>query len=90
MSPTARGILGVREQDTAVVEGMGAIVDRTKEHLGTSNTAIIAMGRQLLNGARAFLRGVEPVAATRGELYHPRAWLAVLPPGAWGRRAARS
>lgn len=73
------GILGVREQDTAVVEGMGAIVDRTKEHLGTSDTAIIAMRRQLLNGAKVLLRGVELVAATRGELYHPRAWSAVLP-----------
>src|SRR5262249_16178507 len=67
------GILGVREQDTAVVEGMGAIVDRTQEHLGTSDLAIIGMRRQLLNGAKALVRGIEPVAATRGELYHPRA-----------------
>ncbi|ETW99158.1 Rieske 2Fe-2S domain-containing protein [Candidatus Entotheonella palauensis] len=73
------GIRGVREQDTAVVEGMGAIVDRTKEHLGTSDLAIIGMRRQLLNGANALLQGVEPAAATRGELYHPRAWSAVLP-----------
>ena len=72
------GILGVREQDTAVVEGMGAVVDRTNEHLGTSDMAIIGMRRQLLNGAKALLRGVEPVAAERAELYHPRAWSAVL------------
>lgn len=73
------GILGTREQDTAVVEGMGAIVDRTKEHLGTSDMAIIGMRRQLLNGAKALARGEEPVAASQGELYHPRAWSAVLP-----------
>ena len=73
------GILGTREQDTAVVEGMGAIVDRTQEHLGTSDMAIIGMLRQLLNGAKALLKGVEPKAATQPELYRVRAWSAVLP-----------
>ena len=58
---------------------MGAIVDRTKAHLETSDLAIIGMRRQLLNGAKALLQGVEPVAAIRGEFYHPRAWSAVLP-----------
>jgi phthalate 4,5-dioxygenase oxygenase subunit len=73
------GIVGVREQDTAVVEGMGAVVDRTREHLGTSDTAIIGMRRQLLNGAKALQRGVEPKAAFDGTLYHRRSWSEVLP-----------
>jgi phenylpropionate dioxygenase-like ring-hydroxylating dioxygenase large terminal subunit len=73
------GIVGVREQDTAVVEGMGAIVNRTREHLGTSDTAIIGMRRQLLNGAKALLRGEEPRAAFDGALYHHRSWSEVLP-----------
>jgi phenylpropionate dioxygenase-like ring-hydroxylating dioxygenase large terminal subunit len=68
------GILGTREQDTAVVEGMGAIVDRTKEHLGTSDMAIIGMRRQLLDGAKALMGGTEPAAAFDGGMYHARAW----------------
>ena len=74
-----KGILGVREQDTAVVEGMGAIADRTKEHLGTSGSAIIAMRRYLLNSAKAFLEGREPEEAYNGSLYQVRAWSYVLP-----------
>jgi len=74
------GITGVREQDTAVVEGMGAIVDRTREHLGTSDMAIIGMRRQLLDGAKALLRdGTEPAAAFDGSMYHARAWSQELP-----------
>ena len=73
------GILGTREQDTAVVEGMGAIVDRTKEHLGTSDTAIIGMRRQLVNGAKALMGGEEPKTAFDGTRYHRRSWSEVLP-----------
>jgi hypothetical protein len=72
------GIGGIREQDTAVVEGMGAIADRTQEHLGTSDALIIAMRRSLLNSAKALLRGREPVPATQGSVYRVRAWAGVL------------
>jgi phthalate 4,5-dioxygenase len=53
---TFTGIVGANTQDMAVQEGMGPIVDRSKEHLGTSDRAIIAM-RQLL------LEAVDEVAA---------------------------
>jgi phenylpropionate dioxygenase-like ring-hydroxylating dioxygenase large terminal subunit len=72
------GIRGVREQDTAVVEGMGTVVDRTQEHLGTSDTAIIAMRRELLGRARELKEGIEPYAATHGDVYRVRAWSALL------------
>jgi phthalate 4,5-dioxygenase len=72
------GIIGTREQDTAVVEGMGAMVDRTLEHLGSSDTAIIGMRRQLLAGAKALLKGIEPIAASQPELYRVRGWSAVM------------
>ena len=75
---TFTGILGVREQDTAVVEGMGAIADRTKEHLGTSDSAIIAMRRYLVNSAKAFIEGREPHEPHDGDLYRVRAWSYVL------------
>jgi hypothetical protein len=73
------GILGVREQDTAVVEGMGAIVDRTREHLGTSDTAIIAMRRKLIRLAKALRElGEEPYGANHPDVYRVRSWSAIL------------
>jgi phenylpropionate dioxygenase-like ring-hydroxylating dioxygenase large terminal subunit len=73
------GIRGTREQDTAVVEGMGALLDRSKEHLGTSDTIIIAMRRRLLGLAKALARGKEPPAASNPALYRVRAWAGRLP-----------
>jgi phthalate 4,5-dioxygenase oxygenase subunit len=61
------GISGVNTQDVALQEGMGPIVDRTQEHLGTTDRAIIAMRQLLLEATRAVetgepLRGVDPSA----------------------------
>jgi phthalate 4,5-dioxygenase len=42
------GVSGAAIQDRAVQEGMGPIIDRTKEHLGTSDKAIIYYRRLLL------------------------------------------
>jgi phthalate 4,5-dioxygenase len=44
---TFTGITGINTQDIAVQEGMGPICDRTKEHLGTTDRAVI-IARQLL------------------------------------------
>jgi phenylpropionate dioxygenase-like ring-hydroxylating dioxygenase large terminal subunit len=78
-SESYTGIWGAREQDAAVQGGMGPIVDRTREHLGASDTAIIGMRRALLNEAKALMRGVEPTVPQRPELYRARAWHAVMP-----------
>jgi len=73
------GIAGVRAQDAMVTESAGPIVDRTREHLGTSDIAIVRMRRRLIAEARTFSDGnVLPVAAQRGELYRVRAHQAVL------------
>lgn len=72
------GIRGVREQDAAVVEGMGGTVDRTREHLGTSDMAIIGMRRMLLNGAKELMQGNEPYPATHPDVYRVRAWSEIL------------
>jgi phthalate 4,5-dioxygenase len=48
------GIEVIRNQDRAVQESMGPIYDRTKEHLGVSDTAIIRMRRRMLDSVRAF------------------------------------
>jgi phthalate 4,5-dioxygenase oxygenase subunit len=42
------GISGAAIQDRAVQESMGPIIDRTKEHLGTSDKAVIFYRRLLL------------------------------------------
>jgi hypothetical protein len=57
---------------------MGSVVDRTRERLGTSDTAIIAMRRLLLQEVRALQQGHEPVAAQNGSLYWVRSASTVL------------
>jgi phthalate 4,5-dioxygenase oxygenase subunit len=54
------GIFGTRTQDHAVQETMGAIYDRTREHLGTSDRAIIAMRRLLADSVRGYTDGIDP------------------------------
>jgi phthalate 4,5-dioxygenase len=57
------GIQGIETQDRAMTEGMGYICDRTQEHLGTSDLAVIAARRVLEKRARDLEKGVEPAAA---------------------------
>src|SRR5712691_2565827 len=47
------GIRGIWAQDRACTEGMGAIMDRTREHLGPSDVTIVQMRRLLLAAAAA-------------------------------------
>jgi phthalate 4,5-dioxygenase len=63
------GIPFIPTQDQAMTEGMGHICDRTEEHLGSSDVAIIHMRRMMLRMLDAFQRGVEPYAATHPSLY---------------------
>ena len=42
-------------------EGMGPIYDRSKEHLGTADLAIIAARRMLLKGIHDIQEGRDPV-----------------------------
>jgi phthalate 4,5-dioxygenase oxygenase subunit len=54
------GIQGFQNQDIAAQESMGAIVDRSQEHLGTSDVAIIRMRRRQLENVRRYRAG-EPL-----------------------------
>lgn len=54
------GIQGINTQDMALQEGMGAIVDRSKEFLGSSDKAIVAMRRLLLEATRVVENGNAP------------------------------
>jgi phthalate 4,5-dioxygenase oxygenase subunit len=52
------GIDGFTNQDMACQESMGPIVDRSQEHLGTSDVAIIRMRRRMLEAVRRFQDGL--------------------------------
>jgi hypothetical protein len=67
------GIRGISEQDMAMTQSMGPIYDRSKEHLGTSDVAVIAMRRLLLRLARSVHDGGDgPYAASHGAAYQVR------------------
>jgi phenylpropionate dioxygenase-like ring-hydroxylating dioxygenase large terminal subunit len=75
------GIKGIQAQDMAMIESMGPIYDRTREHLGSSDTAIIAMRRKLLRLVRALSDGEAPHAATHGDSYRVRSAALLLDRG---------
>jgi phenylpropionate dioxygenase-like ring-hydroxylating dioxygenase large terminal subunit len=66
------GIWSIAMQDKAMIEGMTRTVDRSLEHLGSSDVAVIAARRRLLKLSRDLERGIEPLAATHPELYRVR------------------
>jgi hypothetical protein len=66
---------GIREEDLAVQESMGGVCDRTTEHLGSADLAVIAMRRRLLEAVRA----LAPYEAHNAESYRVRSAALVLP-----------
>ena len=75
---TYTGITGLNTQDYAVQEGMGPIVDRTAEHLGTSDRAIIAARRLLRNALDDISEGRQPVGADTGPAHLVRPAEAII------------
>jgi len=86
------GIRGIREEDLAVQESMGLIFDRTIEHLGSSDLAVIAMRRRLLEAVRALAeRGETPYESRMADAYRVRSAALVLPREvAWNEGAAEA
>ena len=72
------GIANGSVQDAGIQESMGPICDRAQEHLGTTDRAIIALRRILLEGARDILEGAEPFVSRQGSVYRVRSMSAVL------------
>jgi hypothetical protein len=72
------GIPGIGEQDLAVTESMGAVCDRSQEHVGTTDAAIIAARRRLLQAAKDLQQGTEPFPAQHPEAYALRPTAAIL------------
>ena len=84
---TFSGIEGINTQDYAIQEGMGAIVDRSKEHLAVSDRVIILTRQLLLEAVSAAERG-EPVRGADPASYATlRAADDVIPPNTDWRRA---
>lgn len=80
------GIWGIHDQDRALAEGSKpanrkdqGIIDRTGEHLVSSDRAIVTARRTLIKMARALEEGIEPVALSDPELFAARAISKVSP-----------
>ncbi len=56
------GIRDFRSQDMMATESAGPIYDRTREHLGSTDVAVIRMHRQLLRAAKGLAQGQQPPA----------------------------
>jgi phthalate 4,5-dioxygenase len=77
---TFTGIPEFWAQDAAPQVSMGPISDRSREHLGTSDLAIIAVRRKLIAAAKALRdRGEEPAEIANPSCYAVRADAVVLP-----------
>ncbi len=75
------GIVGVNTQDFALQEGMGPICDRSKEFLGTSDKAIVAMRRILLEGIATVENGGKPRGVDAKTYRSVRPHDRMVPPG---------
>ena len=69
-------------QDASMQVSMGTVCDRSQEHLGTSDLAIIAVRKRLLAAAKAMQTdGTIPVESMRPEAYAVRSDAVILDPG---------
>ena len=73
------GIPGIPNQDAAVQESMGTIVDRGDELLGHSDTAIANYRKLLIEMSKDLEAGQEPAAARHGEWYNVRSASLLIP-----------
>jgi hypothetical protein len=90
-----RNFSGVEEsvplEDAVVQESMGPIVDRSREHLGSSDAGIIRVRQRLLEAARRLAAdGTEPPGAADPEAYRLRGWQLLLPRNADWRALTRA
>jgi len=79
---TYSGIEGINNQDRATQESMGPIVDRTKEHLGPADQAIIVGRKVLLETIKTVQNGGTP-PGTGTSYYNLLGMEGVLPNDNW-------
>ena len=74
------GITGIRQQDMAMTESMGLVMDRTREHLGTTDQMIIRTRKRYLAAAKALREeGITPPGVDQPQLYRQRFGQVILP-----------
>jgi phenylpropionate dioxygenase-like ring-hydroxylating dioxygenase large terminal subunit len=74
------GINGIHQQDQAITESMGPIYDRTREHLGTSDSMVIRSRRRAIEVAKALRdNGTVPPGVDEPEVYRYRSGGTFLP-----------
>jgi phenylpropionate dioxygenase-like ring-hydroxylating dioxygenase large terminal subunit len=77
---TFSGVKGIAMQDAAIQESMGAIQDRTREHLVSTDNAVILARRRLATAALALREGKAPDAIDPAT-HRVRSAALVLPEG---------
>jgi phenylpropionate dioxygenase-like ring-hydroxylating dioxygenase large terminal subunit len=78
---TFTGIEGLNTQDLAAQESMGPIVNREREHLGSTDKAIIALRRILLDAVINFQKGIDPPGVDPSSYRNVRAADMIVPTG---------
>jgi phenylpropionate dioxygenase-like ring-hydroxylating dioxygenase large terminal subunit len=74
------GLSSVHLEDLAITESMGTLLDRTVEHLGTSDVMVIRTRRRLMAAARALQeQGEIPPGAENPHVYRTRSGSTFLP-----------
>ncbi|MBV9579259.1 MAG: hypothetical protein JO057_11790 [Chloroflexi bacterium] len=74
------GLSSVHLEDLAITESMGTLLDRSAEHLGTSDVMVIRTRRRLMAAATALReRGEVPPGADNPLVYRTRSGSAFLP-----------
>ncbi|HEY3115271.1 MAG TPA: hypothetical protein VGK54_00865, partial [Chloroflexota bacterium] len=84
------GIFGINSQDLAVQESMGPIVDRSREHLGTTDQAIMTMRQLFLAAIKDLQEGIDPPGVNPDSHRGVRAADVVLEKGARWQDAAQN
>jgi phenylpropionate dioxygenase-like ring-hydroxylating dioxygenase large terminal subunit len=82
---TYTGIPGINQQDRAVQESMGRIVDRSRENLGPADRAVVATRKLLIEAVDTVRQGGDPPGVGTG-YYEARAAELVVPQGSDWRR----
>jgi hypothetical protein len=87
---TMTGIVGINTQDFALQEGMGPIVDRSQEHLGTTDRAIIVLRQVLMEALDTLERGGTPHAVDPATYRNVRSFDRTIANGADWRAETRA
>jgi phthalate 4,5-dioxygenase len=77
------GIAGINQQDQAITESMGPIMNRPAEHLGTADVMIIRTRQRIMRAAEALRdQSVTPPGVDNPDVYGVRMGGTFLPKGA--------